>query len=244
MQNKTYTTKVERAEGMPENKFRAVITNGTVDRYGTAFDPEGGRMEDYLKNPVVFLKHDRSTLPIGRATSLELRDGQWEAEFVIDGFTELERLVIAKLNSGSLNAVSIGAVINPDKAEKLNDGSVVFREWFLHEFSVVDVPGNPEALITARDFNEVLLQHKEFRMQQDALQATVEREMAPMKRELSDIKEALEHLTMAIEVLTDLIESEESEAEDDEEEEDESEMEEALRALAEDFHAWRKRHAN
>jgi len=243
MQNKTYTTTVERADGMPENKFKAVISNGTVDRYGTAFDPEGARMEDYLKNPVVFLKHDRSNLPIGRATRLELRDGQWEAEFVIDGFTELERLVIAKLNSGTLNAVSIGAVINPDKTEKMQDGSIVFREWFLHEFSVVDVPGNPEALITARDFNEVLLQHKEFRMQQDALQATVEREMAPMKRELSEIKEAIEHLVMAIEVLTDLIETEDDEEEEESEEEG-GEMEEALRALAEDFYFWRKRNAN
>jgi len=244
MHNKTYTTTVERAEGMPENKFRAVISNGSVDRYGTAFDPEGARMDSYLRNPVVFLKHDRSTLPIGRATSLELRNGNWEAEFVVDGFTELERLVIAKLNAGTLNAVSIGAVINPDKAEKLNDGSVVFREWELHEFSVVDVPGNPEALITARDFNEVLLQHKEFRMNQDAMQATVERELAPMKRELSDIKEAIEHLTMAIEVLTDLIESEEEGEDSEAEEEEEGEMEEALRALAEDFHSWRKRHAN
>lgn len=240
MQKTYYSQVTARAEGMDENKFRAVITNGTVDRYGTAFDPDGAQLDNYMKNPVVFLKHDRSTLPIGRATKLERVGDAWEAEFVIDGFTELERLVIAKLNSGTLNAVSIGAVINPDRVEKLNDGSVIFREFELHEFSVVDVPGNPEALVTARDYSAMVQQHSEFRMQQDALRATVERELAPMQRDLSDIKEAIEHLTMAIEVLTDLIE-EPSKAEDDE---DGMEEEEYAERLATALIEWSRKNAN
>lgn len=247
MNNQTYYSNIaKRAEGMPENRFKAVITNGTVDRYGTAFDPKGARMDSYLKNPVVFLKHDRSTLPIGRAISLRLVEDQWEAEFEIDGFTELERLVIAKLNSGTLNAVSIGAVIDPDRVEKMSDGSVVFRSWELHEFSVVDVPGNPEALVTARDFSEIVNTHREFQMQQRAFGELLEREMMPVKRNLEDIQEALEHLTMAIEVLTDLVEDataeEDSEAED--EEEIDAEEEAFLRGLSVEFENWRKRNAN
>lgn len=245
---KTYYSNITtRAEGMPENRFKAIISNGTVDRYGTAFDPKGARMDDYMKNPVVFLKHDRSTLPIGRALSLRLVEDQWEAEFEIDGFTELERIVIAKLNSGTLNAVSIGAVVNPDKVEKLGDGSIVFREWELHEFSVVDVPGNPEALVTARDFNELVNTHREFQMQQRAFEAIVEREVAPMKRSLEDIKEAIEHLTMALEVLTDLLEDATAEEESEAEDEEEIDVEEEnafLRALSAEFDSWRKRNAN
>ena len=245
MKNQYYNTQiVSRAEGMPENEFRAVITNGTVDRYGTAFDPAGANMRNYLKNPVVFLKHDRSTLPIGRATRLELVDGNWEADFVIDGFTDLERLVIQKLNAGTLNAVSIGAVVNPDKVEKTSDGDVVFREWELHEFSVVDVPGNPEAIITARDYSAMMQQHQEFKMRQDALQATVERELQPVQRELSDIKEAIEHLTMAIEVLTDLIDSDEGEESKTEEDEEAEMEEEAFQRLSDAINAWRKQYAN
>lgn len=241
-----YSQVVERAEGMPENRFKAIITNGTVDRYGTVFDPDGARLDEYMNNPVVFLKHDRSTLPIGRATSLKRVNDAWEAEFVIDGFTELERLVIAKLNSGTLNAVSIGAVIDPDKVEKRSDGTIVFRAWTLHEFSVVDVPGNPEALVTARDFSEIVNTHREFQMQQRAFGELLEREMMPVKRNLEDIQEALEHLTMAIEVLTDLVEDataeEDSEAED--EEEIDAEEEEFLRGLSVEFENWRKRNAN
>jgi HK97 family phage prohead protease len=232
-----YSNIARREEGMPENRFRAIITNGTVDRYGTAFDPDGAQLDAYMKNPVVFLKHDRSTLPIGRATSLKRVGDGWEAEFEIDGFTELERIVIAKLNSGSLNAVSIGAVIDPDRVEKTADGSIVFRSWELHEFSVVDVPGNPEALVTARDYSSMMQQHQEFRMQQDALRATVERELVPVQRELSDIKEAIEHLTMAIEVLTDLMEDEEERTADDEEED-------YAERLADALLEWSKKNAN
>jgi HK97 family phage prohead protease len=243
-QQSYFSNIAERAEGMPENRFKAVISNGTVDRYGTAFDPEGAKMENYMKNPVVFLKHDRSNLPIGRATRLELKNGNWEAEFVVDGFTELERLVIAKLNAGTLNAVSIGAVVNPERVEKMGNGDVVFREWELHEFSVVDVPGNPEALVTARDFGQIVLQHQEFRMQQDAIRSAVERELVTVQRDLSDIKEAIEHLTMAIEVLTDIIETEPSEAEDDEYDDEDEDESEALDRLADAIANWRKSHVN
>jgi phage head maturation protease len=242
--NQQYFSNIaERAEGMPENRFRAVISNGAVDRYGTAFDPDGAQVDNYMRNPVVFLKHDRSTLPIGRATRLELKNGNWEAEFVVDGFTELERLVIAKLNSGTLNAVSIGAVVNPDKVEKLGNGDIVFREWELHEFSVVDVPGNPEALVTARDFGQMVNQHQEFRMHQDAIRTAVERELAPVQREMSEIKEAIQHLTMAIEVLTDLIETEPSEAEDEDEITDE-EGDDYAERLAQALIEWGKKNAN
>lgn len=239
-----YANLATREEGMEENRFRAVITNGTVDRYGTAFDPNGGKIEAYMKNPVVFLKHDRSELPIGRATKLELKNGQWEAEFVIDGFTELERIVIQKLNSGTLNAVSIGAVINPDKVEKLGNGDIIFREWELHEFSVVDVPGNPEALVTARDFSQMVASHKEFRMQHEAFRELVEREMMPLQRSLDDIKEVLNHLQMAVEVLTELVEEatleEGSESEEEVSDEEAQDVERLVEALIE----WRMKNAN
>jgi HK97 family phage prohead protease len=234
------TVIAKRAEGMPENQFRAIISNGTVDRYGTAFDPMGAQMDNYLRNPVVFLKHDRSTLPIGRATRLELRNGNWEADFVIDGFTDLERLVIAKLNAGTLNAVSIGAVINPERAEKQSNGDIIFREWELHEFSVVDVPGNPEALVTARDFGQMVQQHKDFHATGDALRDLLEREIKPTQRQLEEIRQSIDQLTMAVEILTNLVEGNETQGDSSEEAEDDDYADRLAGALVE----WSKRNAN
>ena len=226
METKTMSTKVEREAGMPENRFRAVITDGTVDRYGTSFDPYGADVRNYMKNPVVYLKHDRSNLPIGHATQLKLtNDGRWEAEFEIDGVTELERIVIAKLNAGTLNAVSIGAVVNPQRTEKGKDGVITFREWELLEFSVVDIPGNPEAIVTAREWSEVVNEHctaKGIELE-EVMEERIGKKLSRKNEEL--LRSAFDALRQVLEAGMD----EESEVEEDDEQDrpyDEDEEEE------------------
>lgn len=149
-------TEVSREENLPENRFRAIITNGSRDRYGTSFDPQGAITRGYMANPVVLWRHKNEEVPIGHSISLTLTsEGQWISDFEIDGATEFERVLIAKLNSGSLNAVSIGARINPNEVEYDEDTDTYhFREWELYEFSVVPIGGNPEAVIVGREFSE------------------------------------------------------------------------------------------
>lgn len=150
METRTLDVRLERDENLGENSFRGIISNGSVDRYKTRFLPEGGDVTGFMKNPIVFFKHERYMLPIGRCTELTMENGEWHAAFEIDGETEFERLLVKKMNKGSINGLSIGARIDPSQAVE-EGGIVTFRKWELFEFSVVDVPGNSDAVITARN---------------------------------------------------------------------------------------------
>jgi len=147
---------IRRDQELGENQFRAVISTGVRDRYGTSFAPLGADTRNWLANPVVYYRHDRGMLPIGHGTALTLTsDGRWVADFEVDGFTEFERIVIKKLNSGTLNAVSIGAHVDRSTIEyDERTETEIYNNWELYEFSVVGIGGNPEALVTDRSMPE------------------------------------------------------------------------------------------
>jgi HK97 family phage prohead protease len=151
---KAFTT-VSKAVDIEAGIFDVNITTEAVDRMGDIVRAAGGKLENYLKNPVVLWAHDYATPPVARALSLEVTPGEGikaQFQFAEWGVSELSDTVRRLWASKFLNATSIGFI--PIKSMNLDDkagpwGPKEFVEWELLEFSIVPVPANQEALSNA-----------------------------------------------------------------------------------------------
>lgn len=130
------------------------ISTASIDRYGDTIAVDGWQLEAYRANPVVLWAHDQSSLPLGRATRVEV-DGAAlvaEAEFTPAGVARFNDAVYDMLKGGFLNATSVGFL--PLEWKFADDPGrrygVDFTKQELLEFSVVPVPANAEALVQAR----------------------------------------------------------------------------------------------
>ena len=128
-----------------------VISTGDVDRDKDTIDPKGWVLKHFKKNPVVLWAHDHHIPAIGRAPSVKVQDGKLvslKTEFTDEETNPFGKMVFNLLAGGFLNTTSVGFIAN--KFEINNErGGIDFKEQELMEFSVVNVPANPEALIGA-----------------------------------------------------------------------------------------------
>ncbi len=143
--------------------FKATISTDSVDRDGEVMVPQGMNSKDFERNPVMLWNHDPAQ-PIGRAISLRRGESAIEAEFVFaprpdeyegDWFPDYVRGLVA---ANVLKAVSIGFMPMDGSPRIASKGDVerygpgvrrVFSKWKLLEVSVVSIPANQDALITA-----------------------------------------------------------------------------------------------
>lgn len=143
--------------------FKATITTDSIDRDGEVVVPQGMNSKNYERNPVLLWNHDTAQ-PIGKAISLRRGESAIEAEFEFaarpadfngDWFPDYIRgLVAAKV----LRSVSIGFMPLDGGTRQASKADIdrygpgvnrVFNKWQLLEVSIVSVPANQDALITA-----------------------------------------------------------------------------------------------
>jgi len=130
--------------------FSAVVTTSDIDRMGESIDTQGITTDMYMKNPVVLYGHDYQGLPIGKATKLSQFKNKLTATFQL-AIKEypFAATVADMIKGGYLNAVSIGGVVR-----EWNEKYTEILAMEMVEFSIVPVPANPSALITARSFEK------------------------------------------------------------------------------------------
>lgn len=132
-----------------DRKFKVVASTGCVDRGNEIVDPHGIDKKHYMKNPVVLWAHSHSTLPIGKATRVYVKDEKIiiEGKFAPEEANPEAEKIYQLYKQGFLNAVSIGFM--PKSWEDFKDKEGYKRKytkWELYELSFVPVPANPEAL--------------------------------------------------------------------------------------------------
>ena len=132
------------------------ITTGAVDRDNDTINVDGWDLKSYLKNPVVLFAHRSDLPPVAKATSVVKTAGALRAttEFLPAGIYPLADQVYEMVKRGFLRATSVGFRPKRDKFSWNEErGGIDFEEQELLEFSVVPVPSNPEALLSAsKDF--------------------------------------------------------------------------------------------
>src|SRR6478672_12104327 len=118
---------------------------------GDSVAVEGWKLANYKRNPIVLWGHDGSMLPVGRATSVWIQGGKLKAkaELAPASVSQYAERVRSMIAAGFLNATSVGFAPIKLKftADKSRPLGIDFLEQELLEFSIVNIPANPDALL-------------------------------------------------------------------------------------------------
>lgn len=131
--------------------IRFVFSSPVIDRHGESIDQKGWILNNYLLNPTVLWGHDQSKFPIGKAANMGIIDGNLEGDVIFAYKENPEAAIAFELCAGGfLNAGSVG-FMNYKWMYDENTDVLTLLENELYEFSIVNVPANPQALSKAID---------------------------------------------------------------------------------------------
>lgn len=162
MLKKSYT--VVRKKGRQlKNKISFIASTETQDRYGDIVNQNGWALAAYDRNPVVLFNHQANSLPIGKGL-VRVKDGQLLIDVEFDQDDEFARKIEKKARGGFLNAVSVG--FNPIEAVSRSElpkdhpaystrGGQFFNKSELLEVSIVTIPANSEATVSAKNISKL-----------------------------------------------------------------------------------------
>ncbi|MCX7611851.1 MAG: HK97 family phage prohead protease [Ignavibacterium sp.] len=148
---------IENTIDAEKREITHIITSDTVDRDGDIVIPEGGKFDNYERNPIVLFMHNQY-YPIGKNLWKKIvkdSTGTYlKVKTKITDKTELANDVFNLYSEGILKAWSIGFTPNWNKVEEIKDekGKFLgykFNEWELLEYSAVSIPANPDAITEA-----------------------------------------------------------------------------------------------
>ena len=136
-------------------KVEFIISTETKDAHGTIIPIGAWNLERFNKNGVVHYQHNYgSSNPdnvIGKGR-VWIEDKQLigEVEFEPKDINELAEKVFRKVEFGTLSATSVGFLSKKahwgDKKVQEDEDTLYFDEVELFEFSIVNVPSNPDAV--------------------------------------------------------------------------------------------------
>lgn len=139
---------IEKAAKLSEGEIEFIVSTGALDAHGERINVDGIDLKEYKKNPVVLWGHDGFNLPIARTTKIWKDGGKLfaRAQFYLkDAFA---KKVYEYILDGFLSAVSIGGMVKNWGADGITISSMTMKE-----FSVVSIPANPEAMVSAKSLD-------------------------------------------------------------------------------------------
>lgn len=117
-----------------------VASDETLDRHGEKVPVDAWDLKNYKRNPVLLVNHDyRVQNVVGKAKNLRMEGKKLVFEPVFHELTDLAKEVMAMVQEGFLNTVSVGFLPHWPETK----GQEVVNE--LLEISFVPVPANPRA---------------------------------------------------------------------------------------------------
>ena len=126
-----------------------VMSDENIDRDFERFDSSGWDLAEFKKNPVVQWSHDYTIPAIGRVISPHVRSGQLIGKVEFDQEDELAVSIDRKVRSGYIRAGSVGFFpiqVEIPEDEGKSEVKLIYRKQELREFSICNVPANPNAL--------------------------------------------------------------------------------------------------
>ncbi|MBI9063302.1 MAG: HK97 family phage prohead protease [Marinilabiliaceae bacterium] len=136
--------------------FTFVITDESINSYGTRILSDGIDATDFLKNPIGLWNHFRNwkgtkdeVLPICRWENLRKEGKKWLADAVFDEKDEFAQKIKSKVEQGIISTVSIGVriiTVSEDKSVLVKGQTrPTITHCMLREISIVDIPANKNA---------------------------------------------------------------------------------------------------
>lgn len=188
-----------RAEKTAERTYKFIISDESVDRYGTVIKVDGWMLDNYAKNGIVAYQHNTfSSNPdniVGKGRAWV--DGNilyGEVEFEPEGTNEIADKLVKKLDFGSINATSVG--FDPKDysrgiKEKGEDENVIyFRKHDLLEWSIVNIPANPNAVVqnSYEEFVRMIIEDDPIKTQSEQNENTEVKGLAEHKSRLLHLR--------------------------------------------------------
>lgn len=138
------------------DKFKKIdreflLTDSTVNCYGFRLLTSGYLLDEYKKNPIGYLMHNREKGVMVKWEDFRLDGDKVYAKPVINLSNELAEQTVNEIENGFLNAASVGHLVileyteDSDQKLAIQTGPTVTK-WYNRECSLVDIPGNFNAL--------------------------------------------------------------------------------------------------
>jgi len=145
-----------------------VLNDESVNRYGFRVLTSGIDLGAFFKNPVLLYNHRRSgewsdetRLPLGKWNNVRKDGSRLLGEPELDAQDETAQALAAKLQSGYVNAASIGIKViawSEDPVLMLpGQTQPTVTKCELQEVSLVDIPANPNCVRLSYDGNTIEL---------------------------------------------------------------------------------------
>lgn len=135
------------------------ITDESVNVYGYRCLTDGFMLDEYKKNPIGFFMHNRDGGVLVRWDDFRISGDKVFAKPVINLSHPDGEKTVNEIESGFLNAASVGKikVLQASGAKNLmlpGQDRPTVTKWFPREISLVDIPGNYNALANLYDKND------------------------------------------------------------------------------------------
>lgn len=133
-----------------------VISDSTVNCYSYRLLTSGYQLAEYQKNPIGYHMHDRDAGVLVRWEDLRVEGDTVVGKPVINMSNPRAAQTVAEIEDGFLNAASVGHIValewSDDAAHKM-PGQIgpTVTKWYNRETSLVDIPGNYNALAKLYD---------------------------------------------------------------------------------------------
>lgn len=162
---KIIITHVKEVKGR-ERVLQFIGSTELPDRDNEVIKASAWKFEQYIKNPVVQWAHDYANPPIGKTLRIsqnQKNETIFEIEFADRETYEFADTIFKLCKGGFLNATSVGFMpIDWVDGKKDTDPRRTYEKVELLEISIVPVPANPEALVTARNAGVISLKEFDF----------------------------------------------------------------------------------
>lgn len=127
------------------------ITDDSVNVYGYRLLTAGLLMDEVKKNPIGFKMHNRDNGVVVRWEDFRTDNDKVFAKPVINLAHPQGETIVSEIENGFLNAASVGRIVclgASDLKELMlpSQTGPTVTEWFPREISLVDIPGNYNAL--------------------------------------------------------------------------------------------------
>lgn len=128
-----------------------ILHDDSVNTYGFRMLTAGANLDEFRRNPVMFLHHNDYDLPIGRWENIRVEGSQILADAVFDELDDQAMKVKGKVDRGFIRMASIGAWAPEEKTEDPammlpgQTGPTVTK-WTVREASIVAIGANHNAL--------------------------------------------------------------------------------------------------
>ncbi len=130
------------------------VTDSSVNCYGVRVHSASLSVAQFERNPVMLWMHERGYVP-GRWENLRLEGDTWQAEPVFDVADPRAADLARKVENDFIRACSACVDFDWSEVQMADDGVPVIFNGVLAEISLVDIPGNQNALrLRDQDGNE------------------------------------------------------------------------------------------